>query len=235
LTSELSRPWHVAGKGKGDGEAGEVEAGSEDGREKEAGEDEVNPHGVADGVEVRALVAFDIDGLDEQFEGAAAGAAQVGENGHLVLVALAFQDEELGQQSVWEGAQAGLRVGQARARDEGEDGAGERVAEAAAQGDVGDEAAGAEDSAVVGCEQRLRYAEDVRRGVLTVGVGGDEAGHVGKGVEAVVDARFEGTAFAEVDGVAEDVDARELLGGCEDGSAGRGAAVVDEDDGSEAG
>jgi len=107
---------------------------------------------------------------------------------------------------------------------------GEAVAEAAAEWDVVGEGAGAEDDLSVGEKQGLGYVDDVVDAVLAVGVGGDEAFEGGEVVEEVVDAGFEGASFAEVDGVLEDVDAREGGELCEERGVLGVAAVVDDDD-----
>jgi len=99
----------VSGEGEGQGEAGEVDCGGEDGREVEARENEVDAHGIPDGIEVRGTIAVDVDGLDGDFE-RLAGAADVGEDGHLVLVVFAVEDHELGEDAAREGAEAGLCV-----------------------------------------------------------------------------------------------------------------------------
>ena len=112
--------------------------------------------------------------------------------------------------------------------------AGEAVAEAATEWDIMGEGAGAEDDLIVGEKQSLGYVDDVVDAVLAVGVGGDEAFEGGEIVEEVVDAGLEGAALAEVDGVLEDVDAREGGEFCEEGGVLFVAAVVDDDDGAEA-
>jgi len=76
--------------------------------------------------------------------------------------------------------------------------------------------------------------DDVICAVLTVGVGGDEAFEGGEIVEDVVDAGLESAAFAEVDGVLEDMDAWEGGELCEEGCVLVVAAVVDDDDRAEA-
>jgi len=58
---------------------------------------------------VRGAVAVDVDGFDGNLK-RLAGAADVGEDGHLVLVAFAVEDHELGEDAAREGAEAGLGV-----------------------------------------------------------------------------------------------------------------------------
>ena len=112
--------------------------------------------------------------------------------------------------------------------------AGEAVAEATTEWDVMGEGAGAEDYLIVGTLHDFGYVDDVVCAVLAVGIGCEEAFEGGEIVEEVVDAGLEGAAFAKVDGVLEDVDAREGGELCEEGRVLGIAAVVDEDDCTEA-
>src|ERR1019366_9105319 len=77
-------------------------------------------------------------------------------------------------------------------------------------------------------------ANDILGMMLSIGVGGDDAGQAGKNAEGVVDAGLERRAFAEIDGVAEDLDAGDA--GClvEDFAELGAAAVVDQQDGGHA-
>src|ERR1019366_341746 len=77
-------------------------------------------------------------------------------------------------------------------------------------------------------------ANDILGMMLSIGVGGDDAGQAGKNAEGVVDAGLERRAFAEIDGVAEDLDAEDA--GClvEDFAVRGAAAVVDQEDGGHA-
>ena len=58
---------------------------------------------------MRRTIAVDVDGFDGDLE-RLARPADVGEDGHLVLVAFAVEDHELGEDAAREGAEAGLGV-----------------------------------------------------------------------------------------------------------------------------
>src|ERR1022692_1646190 len=70
--------------------------------------------------------------------------------------------------------------------------------------------------------------------MLAIGVGGDDTDQAGKDAEGVVDAGLERRALAEIDGVAQDLDAGEAGRLVEDFAELGAAAVVDEDDGGHA-
>ena len=201
--------------------------------ERGAEEDGIDADGIEDGVEVGGTILVEIDGLDGDLDGAFA-TAEVGEDAHLVLVALALEVHEGREDGGRQGAEAGLGVGKAGSGEEAEELAGQEVAEAAGGGDVGAELAGAEHRPAVGFVEGFGYANDVLNAVLAVGVGGDDSGEAGVFAEDVVDAGLEGPAFAEVDSVAEDVDPGLRTKVIKDWRTGQIASVVDHDDGSEA-
>src|ERR1035438_9079715 len=77
-------------------------------------------------------------------------------------------------------------------------------------------------------------ANDIVGVMLSIGVGCDDADQAGKGAEGVVDAGLERRALAEIEGVAEDLDAGKLRGLVEDFAERGAAAIVDQEDGGRA-
>ena len=109
--------------------------------------------------------------------------------------------------------------------------AGESVADAAAHGYVAREGPDAHDESVGAGGETCGNAQDIFGGMLAIGVGGDDAGGAGVLREGVVEAGFEGSSLAQVDGVTEEVDARMSGDSLEDGGEFRAAAVIDDDEG----
>ena len=106
-------------------------------------------------------------------------------------------------------AQAGLRIGEFLAEQRVHDAAGRDVADLAAQRHVAVERARAEHEGVGALEQRCGDPLDIVGMVLAVGIRGDDAGQFGKGAEDMIERGLERRAFAQVDGVPEQVNVRE--------------------------
>jgi hypothetical protein len=112
--------------------------------------------------------------------------------------------------------------------------AGEEIAEAAAQGHGGVEGAAAEHEGAGMLVEAGGDANDILGTMLSIGVGGDDAGQAGEDAEGVVDAGVERRALAEIDGVAQDPDAGESRRLVENFAELGPAAVVDQEDGGHA-
>ena len=161
-------------------------------------DDHVDLDRVAHRVKVAARVVVDVDGLNRHLKHADVHIAQLEQDIHLVLVALAVNARHRRERADRQAAKARLRIAHADAADQGVHRAGDLVAPEALLGDIARKRAGPEDQRIRVLVHRLDQAQDVLRGVLPVRVGGDDAAHVRPLEHAGVDARLERTALAHV-------------------------------------
>ena len=205
-------------------------AGGKAGKQEFA-EDRIDADGIPHRMEMACGIVVDVDGLDGHLADAHPGLLGVDEHVALELVALALGAQQLGHEAGGHGAQPGLGVADGQADQGLEHGAGALVAKAAAGGHVrGVKVPAAQDQVVGELGQRLGTVQDALGRVLAVRVGGDAAGGLGPGEQAVVERVLQGAALAQVHRVAQHMAAQPPGRIVKDRAVSVPAAVIDQHD-----